>query len=121
MRLPHRAREPLALKLAGRVGSLVDLEQVGRKSGTVRHTPVRAFRRGETVVIGANFGSQAQWVRNVLAAGGCRMRMRGRWFRLTGPRLVSLVEAEHLFPRWFAWALRRVVRTEHCLVMTVAD
>lgn len=52
----------LALHLTGRAAS-ADLEHTGRRSGTVRHMPVRAFRTGGTVVIGLNFGRQTDWRR----------------------------------------------------------
>jgi len=35
----------MTLRLAGHL-AFADLEHVGRKSGTVHHTPVRAFRSG---------------------------------------------------------------------------
>jgi hypothetical protein len=45
-----------ALRFAGR-GALADVEHVGRRTGLVRRTPVRAFRTHDTVVIGVNFGA----------------------------------------------------------------
>ena len=43
----------------------------------MRHTPVRAFRSGDTVTIGLNFGRQSDWYQNIKAAGTCRIRMSG--------------------------------------------
>jgi deazaflavin-dependent oxidoreductase (nitroreductase family) len=111
----------LALRYAGRLGSLADLEHVGRRSGTTRHTPVRAFRRGTTVAVGANFGAQSHWVRNVLAAGECRMTLHGDRLRLTEAQLVPLAEAAWVFPWWFRLGLRRLVHTDHCLLLRAAD
>jgi len=45
----------MTLRFAGHA-AFADLEHVGRKSGILRHTPVRAFRTGDTVIIGLNFG-----------------------------------------------------------------
>ena len=112
---------PVALKLAGRLGSLVDLQHVGRRSGATRHTPVRAFRRGDRVVVGANFGHQADWVKNVQAAGHAHMRMRGEALDLDNPRLVDVVDAAPLLPSWFRIALRYIVRTEYCVVFDVME
>lgn len=117
----HQHINPLALRVAGRFGSLVELEHVGRRSGLTRHTPVRAFRRGDRVVAGANFGSDSDWVKNVMAAGQARMRMRGRTLLLSNPQLVDLSEAVALIPAWFRVALRYVVRTQHCVVFEVVD
>jgi deazaflavin-dependent oxidoreductase (nitroreductase family) len=63
------------------------VEHVGRTSGTVRRTPINVFRkRPSGYVVALTYGADTQWVRNVLAAGGCRLRTRGRWVELTAPR-----------------------------------
>jgi F420H(2)-dependent quinone reductase len=54
----------MTLHLAGHA-AFADLEHVGRKSGIVHHTPVRAFRAGDTVIIGLNFGRQSDWYQNI--------------------------------------------------------
>ncbi|MCX5052984.1 MULTISPECIES: hypothetical protein [unclassified Streptomyces] len=54
--LAHRTRGRInrtTLRLAGRL-AFADLEHPGRSSGKVRHTPLRAFRTGDTAVIGVN-------------------------------------------------------------------
>ena len=117
----HSLINPLARRVAGRFGSLVELEHIGRRSGTTRRTPIRAFRRGNRVVAGANFGSEADWVKNVLASGHARMLLRGRILLLRKPELVALSEAGTLMPRWFRTALRYVVRTQHCVVFEVVE
>ena len=120
LRPMHRGVNLVALRVAGRTGSLANLEHVGRRSGTVRHTPVRAFRRGDIVAIGANFGAESDWVKNVVAAGRCSMKISGRVLAFTEPRLVIFPEASWIFPVWFRFGLRYLVRTDHCLVMKVA-
>jgi deazaflavin-dependent oxidoreductase (nitroreductase family) len=60
----------------------------GRRSGRVYRTPVNVFRRGDGYVFALTYGPEADWVRNVLAAGGCELRTGGRRVRLTEPRLV---------------------------------
>jgi len=93
--LPHRLvtfnrryLNPVTLKLVG-IGSLVDLEHIGRTSGTVRHTPLMAFRAGRVVTIALTYGSQVQWLHNVEAAGRCRMTMRHSLLALGAPRKVA--------------------------------
>jgi hypothetical protein len=44
-RYTRGAVNTMTLRLAGHA-AFADLEHTGRKSGTVRHTPVRAFRAG---------------------------------------------------------------------------
>ena len=113
-----RRFDALALRLAGRA-AFADLEHVGRRTGTVRHTPVRAFRRGDAVVIGVNFGNRSDWVQNVLAAGSCRMHLGRELLDLTDPRLVPVADGVRDMPRLFGLGLRFVVRTRECLRLTV--
>src|SRR5512135_1085699 len=74
----------MTLHLAGHA-AFADLEHVGRKSGIVRHTPVRAFRAGDTVIIGLNFGRQSDWYQNIKAVGTCRIRLGGEQLTLGAP------------------------------------
>jgi hypothetical protein len=46
------------------------------------------FRAGDGYVIALMYGSGAQWVRNVLAAGGCTVLTRGRRIAFVDPRVV---------------------------------
>ncbi|HMA37864.1 MAG TPA: nitroreductase family deazaflavin-dependent oxidoreductase [Chloroflexia bacterium] len=59
----------------------------GRKSRRSYRTPVNVFRRGNGYVIALTYGPEADWVRNVLASGGCKLKTRGRTNRLTRPHL----------------------------------
>ncbi|MFI5960091.1 nitroreductase family deazaflavin-dependent oxidoreductase [Cryptosporangium sp. NPDC051539] len=74
----------LMLHLAGHA-AFADLEHRGRRSGTLHHTPVRAFRVGGDVVIGLNFGPRSDWFRNLTAAGGGRLRLGGEHLVLGAP------------------------------------
>jgi deazaflavin-dependent oxidoreductase (nitroreductase family) len=76
----------LTRPFAGRLPWFGVLEHVGRRSGTVRQTPINIFPRGERYVIALTYGPDVAWLKNVLAAGGCRVRIEGRWLRLTQPR-----------------------------------
>src|SRR5438874_6964290 len=60
----------------------------GRKSGRLYRTPVNVFSRPGGYVIALTYGRDSDWVRNILAAGGCVLETRGRPLRLTRPRLV---------------------------------
>ena len=73
-----------ALRFVGRA-ALADLEHVGRRSGTVRHTPLRGFRTKDTVVVGLNFGRESDWFKNIQAAGGGRMRLGNEQLELGAP------------------------------------
>ncbi len=117
-RLTRGAVNRTMLRLAGHL-AFADLEHVGRRTGTVRHTPVRAFRVGDTVVVGLNFGPRSDWFRNIRAAGGCRMRVGGERLELGAPRLVDVDRGVARLPWIFAFALRHVVRTRECVELPV--
>jgi deazaflavin-dependent oxidoreductase (nitroreductase family) len=59
----------------------------GRRTGRRYRTPVNVFSRPGGYVIALTYGRESDWVRNVLAAGGCALETRGRSLRLTRPRL----------------------------------
>jgi deazaflavin-dependent oxidoreductase (nitroreductase family) len=60
----------------------------GRRSGREYQTPVNVFPRSDGVRIALTYGADSDWVKNVLAAGGCQLRTRGRYLRLSDPHLV---------------------------------
>ena len=80
-RVTNRISGPLAPHLPG--FGLV--RHTGRTSGRSYETPVNVFRRSDGFVIALTYGTQADWVRNVLAAGGCDLVTRGRRYRLVDP------------------------------------
>lgn len=59
----------------------------GRKSGRQYRTPVLVFLRDDRYIIALTYGPETDWVRNVMAAGGCTLETRGRTVRLSRPRL----------------------------------
>ena len=72
---------------ANRLPGFGVVHHVGRRSGRHYRTPVNVFRTPGGYVFALTYGSSAEWVRNVLAAGGCELVTRGRRVRLTSPRL----------------------------------
>jgi deazaflavin-dependent oxidoreductase (nitroreductase family) len=74
---------------AGRVPGFAVLMHVGRRSGRTYRTPVNIFRSGTGYVIALTYGPDTDWVRNVLAAGGCVAQTRASAVRLRDPRIVS--------------------------------
>lgn len=59
----------------------------GRRSGRVYQTPVNVFTAGDGYVVALTYGPGTDWVKNVLAEGGCELRTRGRAIKVTAPRL----------------------------------
>jgi deazaflavin-dependent oxidoreductase (nitroreductase family) len=60
----------------------------GRTSGKQYRTPVNVFPRpGGRYVLALTYGTDTDWVKNVVAAGGCTLITRGTDLELTAPRL----------------------------------
>lgn len=59
----------------------------GRRSGREYRTPVNVFPHDDRYVFALTYGPRTDWVKNVLAAGGCELLTRGHRVRLTGPRV----------------------------------
>ena len=73
--------------IAPRLPWFVVLEHVGRTSGIVRRTAIMAFRRDpERWILALTYGTEVQWLKNVQAAGRCRIQSLGRWIELVEPR-----------------------------------
>jgi deazaflavin-dependent oxidoreductase (nitroreductase family) len=78
---------PVTRPFAGHLPGFAILVYRGRRTGRMYRTPMNVFRHGEDYVFALTYGSDVQWVKNVLAAGGCELEMRGGKVRLTDPRL----------------------------------
>jgi len=86
-----KATAPLAARLAGHRWFPVwaVLRHRGRRSGRDYAIPVAVLVTADGFVIGLPWGPETNWVQNVLAAGGCGLRWKGRELRLTDPELVG--------------------------------
>lgn len=75
-------------RFAARLPGFGILTHVGRKSGRVYRTPVNVFRVPEGFLIALTYGRESEWVKNVLAAGGCELETRGVRYQLSTPTIV---------------------------------
>jgi len=58
-------------------------------------------------LIALTYGREVDWVKNVIAEGGCRLIHRRRVVNLTGPRVLSLQEVQAIpFPGWIRGILQ---------------
>jgi deazaflavin-dependent oxidoreductase (nitroreductase family) len=82
---------------AGWAPSFGILEHVGRRSGKQFRTPLTVFNAevdGKPgVAILLMYGPDRDWLKNLNAAGGGRMRRHGKTFGVTDPRTVTKAEA----------------------------
>ena len=59
----------------------------GRKSGKTYRTPMNVFSHGDSYLFALTYGSDVQWVKNVLAAGEADLRIGDRTIHVTEPEL----------------------------------
>jgi deazaflavin-dependent oxidoreductase (nitroreductase family) len=101
---------PLARPLAGhrliKLWALV--EHRGRTSGRIYRTPVAVVRTADGFMIPVPFGDRTQWVKNVLAAGGCRLRWAGHDLELVAPVVLEGAPGAAAFNRLERAILDRV-------------
>ena len=83
-----RIINPLTRRVAGRLPGFGLLTYRGRTSGRVYHTPINVWPKGDESLFALTYGSDVQWVKNVLAAGECSIRIRGHDVRLVDPQLI---------------------------------
>jgi deazaflavin-dependent oxidoreductase (nitroreductase family) len=74
-------------RLAPRLPGFGVVIHTGRTSHRTYYTPVNVFRRGDHFIVALTYSRNADWVKNVLESGGCRMVTRGRLWRLTNPHI----------------------------------
>jgi deazaflavin-dependent oxidoreductase (nitroreductase family) len=84
------------------------LHHRGRRSGLAYSTPICVFRRGRGLVVALTYGSESDWVRNVLAAGQCDIDMQGQRLHAAEPRLLGDEAA-----RWLPAPVRFFLRVLH--------
>jgi deazaflavin-dependent oxidoreductase (nitroreductase family) len=92
-----RLFNPLSRHFAGWLPGFGIVSCVGRKSGRLYRVPLNVFKRGDMHVFALTYGSEVDWVKNVLAAGECDLRTRGRDVHLVEPELF-VDKSRHLMP-----------------------
>ena len=75
-------------RFADRLPGFGILPHVGRKSRRSYRTPVNVFRAPDGFLIAVTYGQGSEWVKNVLAAGGCELETRSVRYQLTLPTIV---------------------------------
>jgi deazaflavin-dependent oxidoreductase (nitroreductase family) len=74
------------------------ITHVGRSSGRTYHTPLDAHPVEGGFIFILMYGSQSDWVRNVLSAGEARLINDGVVHRLVTPRIITHDEARKQLP-----------------------
>ncbi|AFC43374.1 MULTISPECIES: nitroreductase family deazaflavin-dependent oxidoreductase [Mycobacterium] len=92
----------------------------GRKSGRTFRTPLWAFRRRNGFVIALTYGPETDWVRNVLAAGGCELQTRRRRYQLGAPVVFRDEDATDM-PAFIRFMLRKVIKAPEFLRLDIVS
>jgi len=95
--LAARFINPVTPLFAGRLPGFAILSHVGRKSGRTYRIPINVLRRGNYYYFALTYGSDVDWLKNVLAAGECQVRISGRDVRLVEPELITDLDL-HFIP-----------------------
>jgi deazaflavin-dependent oxidoreductase (nitroreductase family) len=87
-RFNRRVSNPLLRPVAANLVNFGVVTHLGRSSGRRYRTPVTVFPTQRGFLIALTYGTDVDWLKNVLAERGCRLTYRGRTFSLVHPRLV---------------------------------
>lgn len=116
-RVNHRVFNPRQMRDAGSPGAYAGIvRHRGRRTGAEYETPVVPEPSEDGFVIVLPYGTRADWVRNVLAAGSATIVHEGREHRVGRPELMAVEDAPHEFSASERRNLRLFGNTE-CLVV----
>ena len=90
----NRISTPVARYLPG----FAVVHHRGRRTGREYRTPVSLFTVGDRFVIALAYGPRTDWVRNVLAAGGCTIETRGALVACGRPQVYRDAERHGIRP-----------------------
>lgn len=89
---------PVMLRFSGRSGLSATVHHVGRRSGTPYATPVIAYRSHDDIVIPLPYGTDVDWLRNLLAARQAVVDLGGRSLKVDDPTVVGIDDVLALLP-----------------------
>ena len=89
---------PVILRFSGRSGFSAIVHHVGRRSGKPYATPVIAHHFDRDVVIPLPYGTDIDWLRNLLDTGEGVVDVDGRNLNVDEPAVVDMDEVVELLP-----------------------
>lgn len=99
--LNKRVLNPVMMLVAGQKYWYAGvIEHTGRHSGKTYTTPVVIDRVDDGFIIPLPYGTEVDWLRNVLAAGSATLRVHGETCRAVEPEVIDAATASpQLSPR----------------------
>ncbi|MDX9851184.1 MAG: hypothetical protein RBT01_11795 [Anaerolineaceae bacterium] len=89
----------ITLLFAGtKAGPFSKMIHIGRKSGKIFETPVVATYIDDRVLIPLTYGDQVDWLKNILAQGGCEIIYSNTRRKAVGPTVISAKAAFIILP-----------------------
>jgi deazaflavin-dependent oxidoreductase (nitroreductase family) len=121
-RLNRSLTNPRVLRGAGSAGAQTSIiRHVGRTSGRTYETPVDTIPADDGVLIALPYGTRADWLRNVLAAGSATIVSGGESFGVDEPIIAATAEVAHHMPARTLRTLRLFGVTECLHVRRTTD
>jgi len=89
--ISKKVMNPMQMRTAGKPGAYASIvRHRGRISGAEYATPVGVIADGDAFLVALPYGSRAQWLRNVLAAGSATLVHEGTMYNVDRPELIAL-------------------------------
>jgi hypothetical protein len=102
-----KLRSRIFMTLSGRwLRAYSIVRHVGRSFGREDQNPVSAYPLGDGFVMPVLYGTQSQWVRNVMAAGRVTLRTKGQDHLLERPELIPPQRALAAYPLLLRWVIQ---------------
>src|SRR4029453_17236836 len=97
-RFNRRFANPVVRLVAGWLPPLAIVRHRGRVTGRDYATPVVAFGTNEGLIVAVLYGTDSDWVRNLLVAGRAQVERGGAAHEYVQPRLVDSDDGSPLVP-----------------------
>ena len=106
--LNKHVTNPAVVPMSGRKHYYASvIEHTGRRSGKRYATTVVTDRTADGFIVGLSYGTQVDWLRNVLAAGRATIRCGGQTYDVVGPQVIDAASATPLlsakYRRRYGW------------------
>jgi deazaflavin-dependent oxidoreductase (nitroreductase family) len=119
--MSRKVMNPMQMRTAGTPGAYASIiRHRGRRSGAAYETPVGVVVDGDAFLVALPYGTRAQWLRNVLAAGSATLVHEGATYQVDRPELTPMETVADRFTvsdqGMFRW-----LRVEDCLRLHNAE